>query len=197
MTSRCKYLKKPTFIFWAALMCHVWVALSSTVLLCPSALSTQSSIIPSINHDTDGLSGVSVRTEALPLLQPYHYHCSTPFPPPFTSQEPHKRHIHVHTSWPPHLHQMGKSYYHNPVGKTGSLDIFFLHMLRQTHHERVAKCVKFVCLRGSFDKKKPPKRAVCIWSLGPVRTDNWWCFHYKVWGNVGAGAQNVCVCVYG
>lgn len=60
-----------------------------------------------------------------------------------------------------------------------------------------SKCTsnKSVCLWGSVHKEKPPKRAVCLWSLGPVKEDNWWCFHYKVWGNVGAGAQYECVCM--
>lgn len=159
VTSRCQYLKKPTFIFWAALMCHVWVALPSTA----SALSTQSSIIPSINHDTDGLSGVSVRTEALPLLQPYHYHCSTPFPPPFTSQEPHKRHIHVHNSWPPHLHQMGKSYYHSPVGKTGSLDFFFFFLtIAETNSSWKSCKMCEVCLSVRVIRQKEAPKESCL-----------------------------------
>lgn len=60
-----------------------------------------------------------------------------------------------------------------------------------------SKCVssKSVYLWGSVHKEKPPKRAVCLWSLGPVKRDNWWCFHYKVWGNVGVGAQYECVCM--
>lgn len=59
-------------------------------------------------------------------------------------------------------------------------------------HEIVVKCVsrRSLYLQGSVHKKKPPNRA---WSLGPVRRDNWWCFHYKVWGNMGVGAQYECV----
>lgn len=35
--------------------------------------STHASIIPHINHETDGLSGVLVRTDGFPLPRPYHY----------------------------------------------------------------------------------------------------------------------------
>lgn len=48
---------------------------------------------------------------------------------------------------------------------------------------------------GQSTKRSPQKRAVCLRSLGPVKRDNWWCFHYKVWGNVGVGAQYECVCI--
>lgn len=122
-----KTRSKKTFVFWAAKLCHMWVARSLTVLLCPSALSTQSSIIPSINHDTDGHSGVSVRTVALPLLQPHHYLPSHPHSSSsFKSQEPHKRHKHVHPSWSSHLHQMNNSYNHDQVGKNMILRYFFI-----------------------------------------------------------------------
>lgn len=167
----------------------------STVSLCSS---THPSIIPSINHETDGLSGV--RTDGFPLPRPYHNPLSTDTP-----RTPHNTHTHTppasytstYTTWP------GLTIYHPPPSTLLLIRRCFIsfintHTWKKNMHEMVAKWAssKSVCLWGSVHKEKPPKRAVCLWSLGPVKRDNWWCFHYKVWGNVGVGAQYECVHVY-
>lgn len=64
--------------------------------------STHPSIIPSINHETDGLSGVLVRTDGFPLPRPYH--CPPPFPPHFHQPTPPK-YPHI-THIQRHLHHM-------------------------------------------------------------------------------------------
>lgn len=80
-------------------ICHVSVSLPYTVSLHPS---THPSIIPSINHETDGLSGLPVRTDGLPQPRLYHYP-SSPFyaPPPRTSH-----HTQIHSHIQRHLHHM-------------------------------------------------------------------------------------------
>ncbi len=90
---------KQTDIFWTANICHVSVFLPTYCILLFIYSSTHPSIIPSINHETDGLSGVCVRTDGFPLPQPCHY------APPPTPPEPHITHTHTytftHTDTPP------------------------------------------------------------------------------------------------
>lgn len=105
-----RYFSKPIDIFWTADICHVSVVLPTYCTPLFIYSSSHPSIIPSINHETDGLSGVRVRTDGFPLPQPYHY------APPPTPTEPHITHTHIHihtyghTSCPLHLHHMGQSF---------------------------------------------------------------------------------------
>lgn len=155
-------------------ICHVSVSLPYTVSLHPS---THPSIIPSINHETDGLSGLPVRTDGLPQPRLYHYP-SSPFyaPPP----EPHITHRSIHTYRDTSTTWTGLYYLTSSSGtlstlpekhRSSGLSAFNAHSRRRkrenTHtrtHEMVAKCVRSesVYLRGSVHTEKPPKRAVCL-----------------------------------
>lgn len=150
------------------------VSLQYTVSLHPS---THPSIIPSINHETDGLSGLPVRTDGLPQPRLYHYP-SSPFyaPPP----EPHITHRSIHTYRDTSTTWTGLYYLTSSSGtlstlpekyRSSGLSAFNAHSRRRkrenTHtrtHEMVAKCVRSesVYLRGSVHTEKPPKRAVCL-----------------------------------
>lgn len=196
-----RYLYQPMHILQMVNIYHMSVCLPCTVSLYPSIHllihpSSQTSIMKQMAFQEPLSELMASQCPGHTITTPsFHQHPQNTHPP---------THTHMHSEAPP---PHGLDFYyllsspmdHYLASWKIQVILFNTQWKHACSHEMVVKCVssKFQYLWGWDYKEEPPNRAVCLWSLGPVKRDNWWCFHYKVWGNVGVGAPYECVCIVG